>query len=120
MSPLLTLSESIAAHARTQPDKPALRDSRRTLSYAEWDRRASRLANALLGLGLRPGDRVALLAYNRAEWLEIYVALARAGLVAVPINFRLLGPEVAYIVQHAEARAAARRARRTTWARCRA
>jgi fatty-acyl-CoA synthase len=105
MSALLTLAESIAAHARTQPHKIGVRDSQRGLSYADWDARASRLANALLAQGLQPGDRVALLAYNCIEWLEIYVALARAGLVAVPINFRLVGPEVAYIVQHSEARA---------------
>lgn len=105
MSHLLTLSDSLAAHARTQGAKPAARDSRRSLSYAEWDQRASRLANGLLALGLAPGDRVALLAYNAIEWLELYAALARAGLVAVPVNFRLTGPEIAYIVQHSEARA---------------
>ena len=102
---LLTVAESIATHARTQPHKIGVRDSKRALSYAEWDQRASRLAHALLGLGLVRGDRVALLAFNTIEWLEIYVALARAGLVAVPINFRLVGPEIAYIVQHSEARA---------------
>ena len=106
MSALLTLAQSVAAHARTRPHKVGARDSRRTLSYAQWDDRAGRLARALLGLGLAKGDRVALLAYNTLEWLEIYVALARAGLVAVPINFRLAGPEVAYIVRHAQARAA--------------
>jgi acyl-CoA synthetase (AMP-forming)/AMP-acid ligase II len=104
MSHLLTLSESIATHARVQPHKIGARDSRRSLSYAAWNERASALANALLGLGLVKGDRVALLAYNSLEWLEIYVALARAGLVAVPINFRLAGPEAAYIVGHSEAR----------------
>ena len=52
--------------------------------------------------GLRKGDRVALLAYNCVEWMEIHVALARAGLVAVPMNFRLMGPEIAYIVDHSE------------------
>ncbi len=106
MSPLLTLSEAVATHARTQADKIGVRDSRRALSYREWDQRASRLANALLGLGLVKGDRVALLAYNAIEWWEIYAALARAGLVAVPINFRLAGPEIAYIAQNAEAKAA--------------
>jgi fatty-acyl-CoA synthase len=105
MSSLLTLSECVATHARVRPAKVGARDSKRTLSYAEWDARASRLANALLGLGLVKGDRVALLAYNAVEWLEIYVALARAGLVAVPINFRLMGPEVRYIAEHSEARA---------------
>ena len=104
-TPLLTLSESVATHARVQPAKIGARDSKRALSYAAWDTRASRLANAMLGLGLSPGDRVALLAYNAVEWLEIYTALARAGLVAVPLNFRLRGPEIAYIVEHSEARA---------------
>jgi len=105
MGALLTLAESVAAHARTRPSKIGVRDARRTLTYAQWDERASRLANALLGLGLAKGDRVALLAYNAIEWLEIYAALARAGLVAVPVNFRLVGTEIAYIAEHAGARA---------------
>jgi fatty-acyl-CoA synthase len=105
MSSLLTLAESVATHARTQPHKIGARDTRRTLTYAAWHQRANRLAQALLGLGLVQGDRVALLGFNAVEWLELYVAMARAGLVAVPINFRLVGPEIAYIVQHSEARA---------------
>jgi acyl-CoA synthetase (AMP-forming)/AMP-acid ligase II len=105
VSHLLTVSDAIAAHARLQPGKLGARDSRRSLSYAAWDERATRLANGLLGLGLRQGDRVALLAYNCVEWMEIYAAIARAGLMAVPINFRLAGPEIAYIVAHSEARA---------------
>jgi acyl-CoA synthetase (AMP-forming)/AMP-acid ligase II len=105
MSQLLTVAEVVATQARLQPHKVGARDSRRALSYRQWDERASRLANALLGLGLASGDRVAILAYNCVEWLEIYVGLARAGLVAVPINFRLVGPEIQYIVQHCGARA---------------
>jgi fatty-acyl-CoA synthase len=105
MSKLLTLAECVATHARLTPAKIGARDSKRALSYAQWDERASRLANALLGLGLVKGDRVAVLAYNAVEWLEIYAALARAGLVAVPINFRLVGAEIGYIVGHCEARA---------------
>ena len=57
------------------------------------------------GLGLAKGDRVALLAYNCVEWMEIYVALAQAGLVAVPINFRLVAAEIEYIATNCEARA---------------
>jgi fatty-acyl-CoA synthase len=102
---LLTLSDAVATHARLQPDKPGARDSRRELTYRQWDERASRLASGLLDRGLKAGDRVALLAYNCVEWMEIYVALARAGLVAVPINFRLTGPEIAYIVGNAQASA---------------
>ena len=105
MSQQLTLSEAIASHARLQPDKVGTRDSRRALTFADWDDRASRLANGLLALGLNKGDRVVLLAYNCIEWMEIYVALARAGLVAVPVNFRLLPAEISYIALHSEASA---------------
>jgi len=54
-------------------------------------------------MGLAKGDRIAVLAYNCIEWLEIYAATAKAGLIAVPINFRLLGEEVRYIVEDAGA-----------------
>ena len=105
MSHLLTLSEAIASHARLQPGKVGTRDSKRSLTFASWNDRATRLANGLLALGLSKGDRVILLAYNCIEWMEIYVALARAGLVAVPVNFRLLPSDIAYIAAHSEAKA---------------
>jgi fatty-acyl-CoA synthase len=105
MNRLLTVADAVASHARLTPNKLGTRDSRRELSFALWHERATRLANGLLSLGLSKGDKVALLAYNRVEWMEIYVALARVGLVAVPINFRLTSPEIAYIAEHSEARA---------------
>ena len=105
MNYLLTVAEAVAAHARLHPDKIGARDSQRSLTFSQWHERASRLANGLLALGLVKGDRVALLAYNCIEWMEMYAALARAGLVAVPINFRLTAPEIAYIASHCEARA---------------
>jgi len=95
---LLTAGGMLAAHARLQPGALGAMDLTRRMSFAEWNERACRLANALLGIGLCKGDRVAVLAYNRLEWAEIYVAVAKAGLVAVPINFRLTGPEAAYII----------------------
>jgi acyl-CoA synthetase (AMP-forming)/AMP-acid ligase II len=105
MRGVLNLGEVVAAHARLNPDKVAARDSRRALTFAQWNQRACRLANALTGRGLEKGDRVALLAYNCIEWMEMYVALAKAGLVAVPVNFRLVGPEIQYIAEHCHARA---------------
>lgn len=105
MAAVLGVSDIVAAHARLRPDKVAVRDSRRSLTFREWDERASRLARALLGLGLSKGDRVALLAYNCLEWMELYVALARVGMVAVPINFRLVGSEIAFIVRDCQASA---------------
>jgi acyl-CoA synthetase (AMP-forming)/AMP-acid ligase II len=105
MTRLLTLSDTVARYARLQPDRVAVRDSKRALTWRQWDERSSRLANALLGRGLVKGDRVGLLAYNSLEWMEFYAGLARAGLVGVPINFRLMSPEIGYIAQHCDARA---------------
>ena len=99
------IGQIVSAHARLWPDKIGTRDSRRAFTFTQWNQRASRLANALTGLGLAKGDSVAVLAYNRVEWMEIYAALAKAGLVTVPLNFRLVGPEIRYIAQHCGARA---------------
>src|SRR4030095_11797297 len=102
---VLNVGQVVASYARQLPDKIGARDSKRALTFAQWNERSASLANALLGLGLTKGDRVALLAYNCLEWLEIYVALAKAGLVAVPVNFRLTPPEIEYTVSNCEARA---------------
>lgn len=104
-SQLLHVGEVVAANAALYPDRPAARDLGRSLTFAQYDDRACRLGNALLGLGLRKGDRVAILAYNCLEWMEIYAAVAKAGLVAVPVNFRLAAPEIRYILEDSGARA---------------
>lgn len=105
MKDLLNFGQMLAVHARLSPDRIGARDLERAMSFATWNARACRLANALLGLGLTKGDRVAILAYNCVEWVEIYAATAKAGLVAVPINFRLIGKEVQFIVENSEASA---------------
>ena len=101
MQHVLTLGEALTAQARLRPDKTGVRDLERAMSFRLWNQRACRLANALLGLGLSRGDRIAVLACNCVEWAEIYAATAKAGLVAVPINFRLVGSEVRYIADNA-------------------
>jgi len=102
MSHLLTISDMIESHARLKPNKLATRDFRRSFTFSELNVRASNLAAGLMESGLKKGDRVAVLAYNRAEWLEIYVGIARAGLVVVPINFRLTPGEIKYILEDCE------------------
>jgi fatty-acyl-CoA synthase len=97
MTKMLTVGEMLGAQARLQPDRIGARDLERALTFREWNARACRLANALLGLGLAKGDRVAVFAYNRLEWAEIYAAVAKSGLIAVPVNFRLTAPEARFI-----------------------
>ena len=102
---LLDAGRVLTSHARLRPHVLGARDLERTLTYAQWNDRACRLANGLLALGLQKGDRVAVLAYNRLEWAEIYAAVAKAGIVAVPINFRLTSTEAAFIVKDSGAQA---------------
>src|SRR5215472_14657993 len=105
MTNLPNLGEVLRFNARIFPDKIGARDLDRAMTFREWNARSCRLANALLGLGLAKGDRIAVLAYNCVEWLEIYAATAKAGLVAVPINFRLVTEEIRYIVENCGASA---------------
>ncbi|HSH71366.1 MAG TPA: AMP-binding protein, partial [Deferrisomatales bacterium] len=80
-------------------------DLGRSLTFRQWNERSNRLANGLLGLGLAKGERVACLAHNRVEWLEYYVAAAKAGLVCVPILFRLAPAECRHILEDSGAAA---------------
>jgi fatty-acyl-CoA synthase len=100
---LLNFGEFIGLHAHVEPQRLAAADLERSMTCREWNSRARRLANGLLGLGLAKGDRVGILAYNRIEWLEIYAAVAKAGLVATPINFRLVASEIGFILQNCAA-----------------
>jgi fatty-acyl-CoA synthase len=105
VSQLLNFGEIVAMNAYLTPDKIGARDLSRSLTFGRWNERACRLAGALIGLGLDKGDRIAVLAYNCLEWLEIYAAVAKAGLVIVPINFRLVAGEIQYLIENSEAKA---------------
>jgi acyl-CoA synthetase (AMP-forming)/AMP-acid ligase II len=69
-------------------DAPAVTCGSRTMSFAEFDGATDRLGNAMLGRGLRPGDRVAVLLPNGIDGLIAYYALAKAGLIRVSMNVR--------------------------------
>lgn len=81
-----------------EPNRAALLWTGHSRTYAELRQRALSLAYALRARGLQPGDRVAVLAYNRGETFELYFACAFAGLTLVPINFRLVSQELAYVL----------------------
>ncbi|MFF4767315.1 class I adenylate-forming enzyme family protein [Streptomyces sp. NPDC001255] len=93
-------------NARRHPDKPALVEGERTHTWAQVDRRARLLAAHLTARGLRRGDRVLVICRNALEWPETVFALAKAGLVAVPVNIRLAADELAHIRDDSGARAA--------------
>ena len=76
----------IAASAARHPDRTALVCDDLRLSWAEFDGRVNRLANALAGAGLRRGDKVAILAANGPEYVEIFAGTIRAGCCIVPLS----------------------------------
>lgn len=101
----LTIAGGVREFARATPTATAVIDGDRTLTFAALDERASRLGQHLLGSGLAPGDRVAVLLGNRLEYPEIAAGIAKAGLVMVPLNPRLTAPEARYVLEHSGARA---------------
>jgi fatty-acyl-CoA synthase len=99
------LADLLRRSAARFPGKTAIIDGPRALTFAELDAAVSSAAAALRGRGLRPGDRVALLARNSVHFAVLNFAAARAGLVLVPINFMLTSEEVAFILRHCGASA---------------
>jgi acyl-CoA synthetase (AMP-forming)/AMP-acid ligase II len=97
-SPPFTLDGLFARLATARPDAACLSYAGETTSYAELDRRARRVAAALTGDGVQEGERVAIIARNSAVFFELLLGCARAGVIFVPINWRLAPREVAAIV----------------------
>ncbi|WP_330256190.1 acyl--CoA ligase [Nocardia sp. NBC_00565] len=93
-------------NARRYPEKTAVVEGGRTHTWSMVDERAGRLARYLVDQGLRKGDRVLVIARNCLEWPEATFALAKAGLVAVPVNIRLAPDELVHVRDDSGARAA--------------
>ncbi|WP_372656967.1 AMP-binding protein [Hydrogenophaga sp.] len=88
------------------PEREMLVDGARRWSYRAFNRWTNQLAHGLASLGYGPGDRLALMAGNCAEFLATYFACAKLGVACVPINL-LWGPnEIGYVLAHAKARGA--------------
>jgi len=75
------------------------------LSYAQTNERVNRLANALAGMGVEKGDRVAVLQVNCPQYLESYFAAAKLGAIMVPLNFRARQDELSYMLENAGVKA---------------
>jgi fatty-acyl-CoA synthase len=90
-------------HALMQPDSPALRFSGDTITWAQLRSRVAALADALSRRGIGFGDRVMVLMLNRTEFVESVLAANMIGAIAVPVNFRLTPPELAFLVNDCEA-----------------
>ena len=98
-----TYSDALYAHAQDRPDQIALRFGERTTDYRSFDRHATQIANGFVAMGLKKGDRIAYFGKNSDRSVELCLAAGRAGMVFVPIIWRLAPPEVAFILEDAGA-----------------
>lgn len=96
-------ANQVARHALMQPSATALRHRGATTTWAELDRRITALAGALHRRGVGFGDRVLILMLNRPEFIETSVAVSKLGAIAVPVNFRMTPPEIAFLVSDCQA-----------------
>ncbi|GAA1915695.1 AMP-binding protein [Nocardioides marmoribigeumensis] len=93
----LNLADVLEAIADAVPDRPAVVTLDRTWTYREVDERATRLADHLRGLGVRPGDHVAVHSANRIEWVEAFYGCFKARAVPINVNYKYLRDELAHV-----------------------
>ncbi len=78
-------------------------DTGRRFTFREWNERCNQTAHMLTEVGVKPGDRVALLLMNSVEYAETFFAIAKLGAVCVPLNWRLTPEELSFILRDAGA-----------------
>jgi acyl-CoA synthetase (AMP-forming)/AMP-acid ligase II len=92
------IADVVRAQAKNRGNAPAFEFEGRQTTFAEFNVKTNRVANALLALGLKKGDRIAYLGKNSDFYFELLMGAMKAGVVMAPVNWRLAGPEVAFIV----------------------
>jgi fatty-acyl-CoA synthase len=97
-----SLPDLLARRALLGPDRIALEQGERTITYAELDRRAAAAAAMMAERGVREGDRVAILSRNRIAFFEILFGCAKLGAILVPLNWRMPPPELDHLLDDCE------------------
>ena len=92
------LAEMVRDRAKSRGNALAYEFEGRQTSFAEFDIKTNRVANALIALGVKPGERIAYLGKNSDIYFELLMGAMKANVVMAPVNWRLAGPEVAFIV----------------------
>jgi acyl-CoA synthetase (AMP-forming)/AMP-acid ligase II len=100
----MRVDQIIQYHAAQRPANLALTLGASALSYADLNSRACQVANALAAEGIGAGERVAILGENSIDHVVLMLAAAKIGAVTVPINYRLAGPELKFVIDDCEAR----------------
>lgn len=98
----MNIGFAIESNAEAVPDKIYLYFEDLEISYKEFNLRVNSIANSLLDLGMRKGDKACLMLPNCPEFLYVWFALNKIGAVMVPINIQFREEEIKYIINHAE------------------
>lgn len=100
----MNLAKNLERSAFYFPDHPVLSEDGSETSYARLNMQANRVATALMGLGIKPGDHVGLCAPNSGDWIAFYFGVLKAGAVAVTLSSQLKQDELSLLVSHSEPR----------------
>jgi len=100
----LILGEGLRLNAVRFPDKEALVYQDRRFTFRQLNARTNQLANGLMKRGIQKGDKIAILLHNCNEYLEIFLGLAKAGIISVPMTYRAVGKDLQYIINHSDAK----------------
>ncbi|HIH40506.1 MAG TPA: AMP-binding protein [Halobacteria archaeon] len=100
--PLYTYNSILESIVKTIPSKVAFIQGERRETWKDFDAKTNRIANGLLDLGVKKGERVAISGFNSIEWMEAYIGASKIGLVPVNLNPRFLDDEIRYILDDSD------------------
>ena len=100
----VAIGDLLKRAARRFPDRIAVTDGERRVTFTEIERDANRFANYLVARGLKPGEKISTICNNSVEFVKALFGIHRAGLVWVPVNTMLGAADMDYILDHAEVR----------------
>src|SRR5512135_3263116 len=98
----MIIRDYLEKQAKIRPTKPAILDNEQVMTFSDLNTLSNRIANRLLNLGIKKGDRIVLLFQNCPEFVVAYFAILKIGAIAVDLDFRLGLAELEHIFQHAE------------------
>jgi len=106
----MNIPEMVDRNARLYPNDKALVDIdpaknfQKEITWKDFNEKINRVSNALIDLGIKPGDKVSQLMYNSTDFLAIFLGILRCGAWAAPLSFRLTGEEIKYCLDISEAK----------------
>ncbi|HZJ82265.1 MAG TPA: AMP-binding protein [Clostridia bacterium] len=102
---MLTLNAQIYPKEISLIERDPYSNTRREITWLEFDNQSNQLSNALISHGINKGDKVAILMMNSLEWLPIYFGILKMGCIAVPLNFRFTASEIKKCLETADVKA---------------